>query len=336
MTVVTDGHMDKSEYRKFRIRGYDTANDVGALAEVIKRRLADSRARRRRRARAVGAVPPGLRERPVAPGEDGQDGRDGIDGCNPKITVSYDYFCVTDCTKVKVVIETIPVATCWTHFHYKFYLCCPYYYSYGAGCNLYVWCPCPEYIEGVDYSYPTVDANCPKTSTCVSAPGHWVSLGGTANVDIPCTVGTFYGQTEIVCECPTSSSSSSPVPPETTCCPDRDPMPTTLYLTTAGAGGCTGLEVTDLALQQVTQTCWTAFGPNGFSYTLCCVLVDGHYVYRLTVTSTTSSDCVFICENAPESCDPFTWAANARQEKSKCCPAGSGPFTVTFNISETA
>jgi excinuclease ABC subunit C len=39
MTVVTDGHMDKSEYRKFRIRGYDTANDVGALAEVIKRRL---------------------------------------------------------------------------------------------------------------------------------------------------------------------------------------------------------------------------------------------------------------------------------------------------------
>ncbi len=39
MTVVTDGVADKNEYRKFRIRGYDTSNDVGALAEVIKRRL---------------------------------------------------------------------------------------------------------------------------------------------------------------------------------------------------------------------------------------------------------------------------------------------------------
>lgn len=39
MTVVTDGQADKNEYRKFRIRGYDTSNDVGALAEVIKRRL---------------------------------------------------------------------------------------------------------------------------------------------------------------------------------------------------------------------------------------------------------------------------------------------------------
>jgi excinuclease ABC subunit C len=39
MTVVTDGQADKNEYRKFRIRGYDTSNDVGSLAEVIKRRL---------------------------------------------------------------------------------------------------------------------------------------------------------------------------------------------------------------------------------------------------------------------------------------------------------
>lgn len=39
MTVVTDGQADKNEYRKFLVRGYDTSNDVGALAEVIKRRL---------------------------------------------------------------------------------------------------------------------------------------------------------------------------------------------------------------------------------------------------------------------------------------------------------
>lgn len=39
MTVVTNGVPDKNEYRKFRIRGYDKSNDVGALAEVMKRRL---------------------------------------------------------------------------------------------------------------------------------------------------------------------------------------------------------------------------------------------------------------------------------------------------------
>lgn len=39
MTVVTDGRADKNEYRKFRIRGFDSSNDVGALEEVMKRRL---------------------------------------------------------------------------------------------------------------------------------------------------------------------------------------------------------------------------------------------------------------------------------------------------------
>jgi excinuclease ABC subunit C len=39
MTVVTNGVADKNEYRKFRIRGYDSSNDVGALTEVMKRRL---------------------------------------------------------------------------------------------------------------------------------------------------------------------------------------------------------------------------------------------------------------------------------------------------------
>ncbi len=39
MTVVTDGTLDKNNYRKFRIRGYTSSNDVGALEEVMKRRL---------------------------------------------------------------------------------------------------------------------------------------------------------------------------------------------------------------------------------------------------------------------------------------------------------
>lgn len=39
MTVVSGGEAKKSDYRKFRIRGYDKANDVGALEEVMKRRL---------------------------------------------------------------------------------------------------------------------------------------------------------------------------------------------------------------------------------------------------------------------------------------------------------
>lgn len=40
MTVVTDGEKDPKEYRKFRIRGYTSSNDVGALEEIMKRRLA--------------------------------------------------------------------------------------------------------------------------------------------------------------------------------------------------------------------------------------------------------------------------------------------------------
>lgn len=39
MTVVEGGVAEKNEYRKFRIRGYDKSNDVGTLAEIIKRRL---------------------------------------------------------------------------------------------------------------------------------------------------------------------------------------------------------------------------------------------------------------------------------------------------------
>lgn len=39
MTVVVDGRPDKNEYRKFRIRGFDSSNDVGALEEMMKRRL---------------------------------------------------------------------------------------------------------------------------------------------------------------------------------------------------------------------------------------------------------------------------------------------------------
>ena len=39
MTVVENGLPDKKEYRKFKIKGFDKSNDVGALDEIIKRRL---------------------------------------------------------------------------------------------------------------------------------------------------------------------------------------------------------------------------------------------------------------------------------------------------------
>ncbi len=40
MTVVTNAIADKNEYRKFIIKGFDKANDAGALREVLTRRFA--------------------------------------------------------------------------------------------------------------------------------------------------------------------------------------------------------------------------------------------------------------------------------------------------------
>lgn len=42
MTVVENGVPAKSEYRKFKIRGFSKSNDVGALDEIVKRRLGHS------------------------------------------------------------------------------------------------------------------------------------------------------------------------------------------------------------------------------------------------------------------------------------------------------
>lgn len=39
MTVVEGGEVQKSDYRKFKIRTFDSANDPGALKEVLERRL---------------------------------------------------------------------------------------------------------------------------------------------------------------------------------------------------------------------------------------------------------------------------------------------------------
>ncbi len=39
MTVVIDGEVEKSEYKKFKIRTQNNANDTGALAEVLERRF---------------------------------------------------------------------------------------------------------------------------------------------------------------------------------------------------------------------------------------------------------------------------------------------------------
>jgi len=40
MTVVENGEPEQSEYRKFIIKGFSTANDTGALEEILTRRLA--------------------------------------------------------------------------------------------------------------------------------------------------------------------------------------------------------------------------------------------------------------------------------------------------------
>ena len=40
MTVVSDGEVNKSEYKKFKIRTQADANDTGALKEMLERRLA--------------------------------------------------------------------------------------------------------------------------------------------------------------------------------------------------------------------------------------------------------------------------------------------------------
>lgn len=40
MVVFEDGKSQKSEYRKFRIKGFEGANDVAAMEEVLRRRLA--------------------------------------------------------------------------------------------------------------------------------------------------------------------------------------------------------------------------------------------------------------------------------------------------------
>jgi excinuclease ABC subunit C len=40
MTVVQDGEVAKSEFKKFKIRTQSNANDTGALSEVLERRLA--------------------------------------------------------------------------------------------------------------------------------------------------------------------------------------------------------------------------------------------------------------------------------------------------------
>lgn len=42
MTVVSNGRADKSEYRKFIIKGFDKPNDPGALQEILMRRFAHS------------------------------------------------------------------------------------------------------------------------------------------------------------------------------------------------------------------------------------------------------------------------------------------------------
>ena len=42
MTVVDGGEISKADYRKFKVNGFDSANDTGALKEIFSRRIKHS------------------------------------------------------------------------------------------------------------------------------------------------------------------------------------------------------------------------------------------------------------------------------------------------------
>lgn len=77
------------------------------------------------------------------------------------------------------------------------------------GCCFWTWCVC----FGEAPQEP-VDLNCPKEDTCLPSPGHWVLNEEISDADCastlpPCSIGDFFGQTEIDCPCPEPEPSIS-------------------------------------------------------------------------------------------------------------------------------
>jgi hypothetical protein len=290
-------------------------------------------------------------------GEVGPPGPPGPPGCDPTITVSYKYFYVHDCSDTRVELDTIPITECWTHFHFRFYICRPYYYPPDGGCCVWVWCPCDGIYDYGGISSPPVDNNCPKTDTCTAAPGHWVSLSGCAD-DPPCITGTFYGQAVMTCDCPSSSSSSSSASSPSSaitdidifgCCAD---VPDTLTLTVSGSSSCPFL--TEILGGTITLTrsgsLWVATrvvtGDGAdylVDYTFACIAAFGSprlYGLRINgskiiVDGSILSTCNLFAVGVAE-CTPFSWTCTSTMTPtlSSCCNSPPEGTTYTFTVTE--
>ena len=122
-------------------------------------------------------------------GPPGPPGPPGDDGCTPQVTASSTIIHSYDCRGAGVEVEVTPFGECSVHLEFIFTLC----QSYAEGeCCWYVWCP----------------------------PGVWmVAAGSITDCPEPGITGSYYGQTEIVCPCPPSTTTppttSSTTPPTT-------------------------------------------------------------------------------------------------------------------------
>lgn len=318
------------------------------------------------------------------PGEDGQDGQDGPPGCKPKITVSSEHRCVTNCAQTRVVVFqfdvlNVPDEPCWTHFHFRFFICCPpTHRPLELDCCVWVWCPCDNYYvhgEANNETTPTVDNNCPKTDTCVYAPGYWKLYrtgggGGGAGggyyegspgdysdstdcEDPPCTVGQYYGQVEIICDCEEQRASSSSSSSSSSTTPDPDPptsygpwdaccegvnIPAVLYLNRQGySSSCptTTLDADNLPLIWDEDTIsWRGYNTAGTLFIFECayLAIEDEYAFTLQATN---GECEVYAQYAANDCEPFEWEGGAAGLKLPCCGTGGESTAIVVNYTVT-
>jgi hypothetical protein len=262
-------------------------------------------------------------------GPQGEPGDPGAPGCDPVITFSSIMYCIYHGAPY-VEILRIPINDCWTHFHFIFYIPCAGYG--GAGCTMWVWCPC----DSDTYTIPPHDNNCPKIDTCTAAPGWWVALGSDSSGDAPCITGSYYGQTETVCDCPGSSSSSSSTPAEPPgegCdCLEELADVGTLYLNIDS--NCLAMNCVNLPLTGgLGLGCWTA--TNGpFIFSFCCMEDDEYRLYGVGPGG--ASTCSFNLSNPPSACDPFAWEESGEMVggTETCCGTSDPDGTITATVTQ--
>jgi hypothetical protein len=135
-------------------------------------------------------------------GPPGPPGPPGDDGCTPDVTVSSTVVVAYDCTTPTVDVEVVPYGECSVEIVFTFHLC----QSYADGeCCWFVWCP----------------------------PGTWMPVAGSDPACVaPGITGDYYGQVEIVCPCPPTTTTPPTSYPPTTYPPTTD-APTTTTTTPA-------------------------------------------------------------------------------------------------------